>query len=223
MRQVPCTWRCGNYLGKTGTGSRVAQRCAYSALLCGPSTIPCGFMCPCSGGDPHFRLKSRGGALKGAHLLATCLWLKQSAKASLLKVAVAGERFQEVALLHDDEADAVDCSPLFIRALTIKLPAFSAQLGSQLNNLDALGVLDALQQTARQWAEGNGRKPIAHFQQNDRGSHESSTLIKPLLEKPHGLLMQAVVSIHQRDPAGGVNKSEAARRRTHDCLDWPYR
>jgi hypothetical protein len=37
------------------------------------------------------------------------------------------------------------------------------------------------------------------------------------------LLMQGVVSIHQRDPAGGVNKSEAARRRTHDCLDWPYR
>ena len=66
-------------------------------------------------------------------------------------------------------------------------------------------------------------KPIAHFQQNHRGSHESSTLIKPLLEKPHGLLMQAVVSIHQRDPAGGVNKSEAARRRTHDGLDWPYR
>jgi len=180
-------------------------------------------MWACTGGDWRFRWKSRGGALKGAHLLAPCLWLKQSAKASLLKVAVAGERFQEVALLHDDEADAVDCSPLFIRALTIKLPAFSAQLGSQLNNLDALGVLDALQQTARQWAEGKGRKPIAHFQQNDRGSHESSTLIKPLLEKPHGLLMQAVVSIHQRDPAGGVNKSEAARRRTHDCLDWPYR
>ena len=40
-------------------------------------------------------------------------WLKQSAKAGLLKVAVAGERFPEVALLHDDEADAVDCSPLY--------------------------------------------------------------------------------------------------------------
>jgi hypothetical protein len=36
---------------------------------------------------------SVGGARKGAHLLATCLWLKQSGKASLLKVAVAGERF----------------------------------------------------------------------------------------------------------------------------------
>ena len=65
----------------------------------------------CPGGDWRFRWKSRGGALKGAYLRAPCLWLKQSAKASLLKVAVAGERFQEVALLHDDEADAVDCSP----------------------------------------------------------------------------------------------------------------
>ena len=81
-----------------------------------------------AGRDWHFRLESRGGALKSAHLLTTCLWLKQHAKTSLLKVAVAGERFQEVALLHDDEADAVDCSPPFIRALTIKLPAFSAQL-----------------------------------------------------------------------------------------------
>jgi hypothetical protein len=61
-------------LGKEvgGKNSGVAQRCAYSALLCGLSPIPCGFMRACSGGDWHFRLKSRGGALKGAHLLATC-------------------------------------------------------------------------------------------------------------------------------------------------------
>ena len=58
-------------LDKSGE-SRVAQRCADSALLCGRSPSPCGFIWACRGGDWHFRLKSRGGALKGAHLLATC-------------------------------------------------------------------------------------------------------------------------------------------------------
>jgi hypothetical protein len=52
--------------------SMAAQRCAYSALLCGRSPIPCGFIWACPAGDGHFRLKSRGGALKCAHLLATC-------------------------------------------------------------------------------------------------------------------------------------------------------
>ena len=32
-------------------------------------------------------------------------------------------------------------------------------------------------------------KPITHFQQNDRGSYESSALPKPSREKPHDLLM----------------------------------
>jgi hypothetical protein len=59
-------------------GSRVVQRCAYSVLLCGHSPIPCEFVRACPGDDRHFRLKSRGGALKSAHLLATCSALPPS-------------------------------------------------------------------------------------------------------------------------------------------------
>ncbi|MGO8788738.1 MAG: hypothetical protein ACLQVL_15335 [Terriglobia bacterium] len=57
---------------------------------------------------------------------APALQLKRSGKAGLLEMAIAGECFQNAAFVHDDKTDAVDYSPLFIQALTIKLPAFSA-------------------------------------------------------------------------------------------------
>ncbi len=47
-------------------------------------------------------------------------WLQQSDKAGLLKMAIAGECFQNAAFVHDDKTDGVNYSPLFIQALTIK-------------------------------------------------------------------------------------------------------
>jgi hypothetical protein len=69
----------------------VAPRCAYSALVGGRSPIPCGFMRPCSRGNWHFRLKSRGGSLKGAHHRATgCTFLLCEVVKRLPPVAIAG-------------------------------------------------------------------------------------------------------------------------------------
>ncbi len=71
------------------------------------------------------------------------MFLEKFSKARLFKMPVRDKRFADVRPLHQHETNAIDYSPILVRAVLVELPSLLSHFGCQGNNsiLEDLSML----------------------------------------------------------------------------------